>query len=646
MLQCNYCNDWQHGECFGVMEPVDANFIHACGPCCHRMELVFPTDLIAQRYKTDVSVAVKQHIGRELMLIRISKAFYKNENKAYEHLPPATFVVLRFHASASYSSTLTNTLFEKGIFAYSAYPAFTVNKKRIETEYPEYFQSQRSSKRRRHSSSSSPSPNESSRRRRTRKLTRSRSSSSPCSSPRRRSPTTSDSPASSPPVARGRSPSIPVSTPTKPRSDSSPEVRTTKGGPFKSSSKRSQPAKPLDVLDDSGINLSIPGPSGLQATSTPRQPPSSPAPSSATPSTGTAAETPAPPSAAHQPERIIIPSPSTDPQFNENDSVTNRVETDGQGGKFRSYFLVPDAYLYRETRSVDQPAMPQEVSHVKHGIQYGVFGQLTGVTRKPKMKEDRSAWHFHLVLTRNGCSLQTWVFGSEEEVNKKHSYMAKAATRIPRPYFCVHSFRTGDAYPSSLSFTHDVSVSTQAEGDHFFEMAVIKIPVEVMDPAVTDPVFAPELQPVANKTPLPRKKEESYAGKKATLERHKQSRDVPSDSILDQEDSDQEPAPAPTSRGRTPHPKPVQSSGSSAEDTRPRFKNQTKPLAERRRKQPPPKHPVRPATRSKPRQTETSTSSGFPSRLTGGRTPSNDDHDLTVDLSDGLDTDEAILLAD
>jgi hypothetical protein len=109
----------------------------------------------------------------------------------------------------------------------------------------------------------------------------------------------------------------------------------------------------------------------------------------ATPSTATPAETLAPPSAAHQPERIIIPNPSTDPRFNENDSVTNRVETDGQGGKFRSYFLVPDAYLYRETRSVDQPAMPQEVSHVKHGIQYGVFGQLTGVTRKPKMKDKK-----------------------------------------------------------------------------------------------------------------------------------------------------------------------------------------------------------------------------------------------------------------
>ena len=173
-------------------------------------------------------------------------------------------------------------------------------------------------------------------------------------------------------------------------------------------------------------------------------------------------------------------------------------------------------------------------------------------------------------------------------MNKKHSYMAKAATRIPRPYFCVHSFRTEVAYPSSLSFNHDVSVSTQAEGDHFFEMAVIKIPVEVTDPAVADPVFAPELHPVANKTPLPRKKEESYAGKRATLERLKQSRDVPSDSILDQKDSDQEPTPAPTSRGRTPHPKPIQSSGSSDENTRPKFKNQSKPLAERCRRQPPP----------------------------------------------------------
>ena len=119
-----------------------------------------------------------QRVGRELMLIRILKAFYKDENKPYDHLPPATFVVLRFHTSSSYSSTLTNTLFEKGIFAYSAYPAFTVNKRRIETEFPEYFQSQKSSKKLRCSSSSSHSPDAASRRQRTRKLTGSSRSSS------------------------------------------------------------------------------------------------------------------------------------------------------------------------------------------------------------------------------------------------------------------------------------------------------------------------------------------------------------------------------------------------------------------------------------------------------------------------------------
>ena len=182
----------------------------------------------------------------------------------------------------------------------------------------------------------------------------------------------------------------------------------------------------------------------------------------------------------------------------------------------------------------------------------------------------------------------------------------------------------------------------------FSRVFILKIPVEVTDLAVTDPVFATELLPVPNKTPKPRKKEENFAGKQATLERLKPSRDVPSDSILDQEDSNanQETALALTPRGRTPRPKPLPSSGSSDESERPKLKNQSKPLAERSRKRPPPKHQVRPATRSKPSQAGTSTSSGFPSRLTGGQPASNDDLDLTVDLSDGLDTDEAILLAD
>ena len=115
----------------------------------------------------------------------------------------------------------------------------------------------------------------------------------------------------------------------------------------------------------------------------------------------------------------------------------HRVETNNHCTKFHSYVLVPEDYLYRKMRFSDQPAMPQEVSHIKPGIKYGDFGQITGVTCKPKLKEVQSAWHFNLGLMRNSCSLQTWIFGSEDAENKMHSFMTKATARIPLTYFCI-----------------------------------------------------------------------------------------------------------------------------------------------------------------------------------------------------------------
>ena len=93
--------------------------------------------------------------------------------------------------------------------------------------------------------------------------------------------------------------------------------------------------------------------------------------------------------------------------------------------------------------------VPEDPEHRK--LHFGVFGQLTSVATRYKQKEKQDGFHFHMVITWSGVSLQVWFFKSDEaELNKVFKFFLKAVKRDPKPYFCFNSpgSRKGTTQPN------------------------------------------------------------------------------------------------------------------------------------------------------------------------------------------------------
>ena len=95
----------------------------------------------------------------------------------------------------------------------------------------------------------------------------------------------------------------------------------------------------------------------------------------------------------------------------EDDKVEARRHRNVHGTYFTRHFLVPEDYLFRETSLPEELIMPRPPGEVtedpEHGkLHFGVFGQLTSVATCYKQKENWNGYHFYMVITRSGVSLQ------------------------------------------------------------------------------------------------------------------------------------------------------------------------------------------------------------------------------------------------
>ena len=100
-------------------------------------KLPYALEMIQRRYKSDLEAKEKQSLGKELMCLRIAYAYYKGLYIFIKSKSPTDFIVLKYNASSSYSTTLANKLFNTGIL--SAYPKLVVNVDRIKELYPFFF---------------------------------------------------------------------------------------------------------------------------------------------------------------------------------------------------------------------------------------------------------------------------------------------------------------------------------------------------------------------------------------------------------------------------------------------------------------------------------------------------------------------------
>ena len=166
----------------------------------------------------------------------------------------------------------------------------------------------------------------------------------------------------------------------------------------------------------------------------------------------------------------------------EDDRVEARTHRNIHGTYFTRHFLVPEEYLYRETRLPTEAMMPRPPGEVpedpEHGkLHFGVYGQLTSVATRYKQKDKRDGYHFHMVITRNGISLQVWFFESDEaEVNKVFKFFSKEVKREPKPYYCIKFPRVGKRYHSTQQDNHKTSISFSSF-KQVFEMKIINKPV-------------------------------------------------------------------------------------------------------------------------------------------------------------------------
>ena len=446
MLLCSKCANYSHAECYNV---VDINIKHICGSCAIKEDINCTNEEV-KKFMERKYKTQKDHseFAFNLMLRRVMSSILKEEYKSTQpcNQPGVEFLKIRFNMSSSYAGKMVLYLVQHGYIAF--FGGFKVDENRIKQFlYPE---------------DNTTVSNESI-------LVESGNpaSSTPVIKEKKKGNSSAAIKSGSKTEHTGsiRSPSV------------TPILKETKNGGIGAKNTNRKPINfTPDKYDDNEVEVVL-NKKALE-------------------------------------DEIQNPKCSGSGICTNTDidrsSSTNTDFVDSFSNTFKKKFLWPTRFLERETRKLDEPIEPMEVSEVGKNTKRAFYGQILESAGPRINSKAQIGYNLVFSVGRNGASIQVWAFGSEDEIINLSKQV------IEDTYMVFWSYEVSPKTTNKIHTTSDWVVQISPKSKCF---GPVKVTRKYADPlnASGEEIerFSEKFSQASSKKPAQKRKEHSSSQKKS-----------------------------------------------------------------------------------------------------------------------------------